>query len=59
MLAVPAIHPSIITSYLVGTYTNLFVNRCLGPLMTILGWMDTNGASWFKWPEFFSAIVVI
>ena len=47
------------TSYLVGTDINLFVNRCLGPLMTILGWMDTNGASWLKWPEFLSVIVVI
>ena len=59
MSAVPAKHPSVVTSYLVGMYTNLFVNRCLGPLMTILGWMDTNSAPWFKWPKFFSAIVVI
>ena len=59
MSAVPAIHPSVVSNYLVGTYTNLFVNRCLCPLMPILGWMDTNGAPWFKWPEFFSAIVVI
>ena len=55
---VPAIHPSVISDYLVWAYTNLFVNRCLGPLMTILGWVDKNGAPWFKWLEFFSAIVV-
>jgi len=27
--------------------------------MIILRWMDTNGAPWLKWPEFFDAIAVI
>jgi len=27
--------------------------------MTVLGWMDTNCAPWFKWLEFLRAIVVI
>ena len=57
--AVPAILPSVVTNELVWTYTNLFFNHCLGPFMTILGWMDANGVAGFKWPKFFSALVVI
>ena len=57
--AVPVIHPSIVSDNLVWAYTNLFVNCCWGPLLTIFGGMDTNGVPWFKRPEFLSAIVVI
>ena len=59
MAAVPVIQPSVVGDYLELAFTNLFVNRCLGRPLTILGWMDTNGGPWFEWLVFFSAIVVI